>query len=85
LEPGINIEADKKPFRPHITLARIKSRPDKTAAQNLINTLKYSGFTDKKPGAEFGCAGISLKESITGSSPPVHKKLLHAADSVGHP
>ncbi len=79
LNSGINIKTDKRPFMPHITIARIKNGSNnKNDILNLLKPfnpnnvpLKPCGLT---PG-EFNCKKIILKQSVTEDGSPVYKNI----------
>ncbi len=79
LNSGINIKTDKRPFMPHITIARIKNgTKNKNDILNLLKPfnpnnvpLKPCGLT---PG-EFNCKKIILKQSVTEDGSPVYKNI----------
>ena len=77
LNSGINIKIDKRPFMPHITLARIKNGPNNK--NDILNLLKPFNPDNILPGGlklpEFNCKKIILKQSITSNSSPVYKNI----------
>ncbi|MDA8272420.1 MAG: RNA 2',3'-cyclic phosphodiesterase [Deltaproteobacteria bacterium] len=79
LNSGINIKADKRPFMPHITIARIKNgTKNKNDILNLLKPFNPNNAPLKpcglKPG-EFNCKKIILKQSVTEDGSPVYKNI----------
>lgn len=65
----LGIQAETKPFRPHLTLARVDARLDLSALRRAVSELpsnQFGGFTAER---------FHLYESLTGGSGSVYVKL----------
>ncbi|RZD15326.1 MAG: RNA 2',3'-cyclic phosphodiesterase [Candidatus Acidulodesulfobacterium ferriphilum] len=84
LNSGINIKIDKRPFMPHITLARIKDGSNNKNKNDILNLLKPFNpnnaplSPDGLKFREFNCKKIILKQSITEDGSPVYKNIYHS-------
>ena len=71
---GLGYEIDGRPFRPHLTLGRIKTHGDVVRIRALSVAAKKVRFTD-----EFPVVGIDLKQSVLGADGPAHTTLSTAS------
>jgi 2'-5' RNA ligase len=67
---GLGYPAERRDYRPHVTLARAK-RPIPKALRDGLLELLQPNF----PGPEFQAVGFSLFESRLGSGPPQYVRL----------
>ena len=65
----LGFKPEKRGFKPHITLARVKSRKNKNALKELILNYKDQSFT------ELDVDNIRLKKSVLGSTGPTYYTL----------
>ncbi|WP_455391534.1 RNA 2',3'-cyclic phosphodiesterase [[Eubacterium] cellulosolvens] len=65
----LGFKPEKRGFRPHITLARVKSKKKKDALKKLVISYKDKHF------AEFDVNNIRLKKSELSSSGPTYSTL----------
>ena len=79
LNLGINIKTDKRPFMPHITLARIKNGSNnKNDILNLLKPFNLNNAPLSPDGLkfrEFNCKKIILKRSTTEDGSLVYKNI----------
>lgn len=67
---GLGYPAERRDYRPHITLARAKRPIPKSLRQNLVDFLEA-----RLPGPVFEAGSFSLVESRLGSGPPQYIPL----------
>ena len=65
----LGFKSEKRGFKPHVTLARVKSRKNKTALRELILNYKDQSFT------ELDVDNIRQKKSVLGSTGPTYYTL----------
>ena len=66
---GLGFRAEKRGFKPHITVGRVKSRKNKQALKDLLITNKADNF------GELNVDHICLKKSILDSKGPTYYTL----------
>ncbi len=85
LNSGINIKTDKRPFMPHITIARIKNGSNNKNKNDILNLLKPFNpnnaplSPDGLKFREFNCKKIILKQSIAEDGSQVYKNIYRFA------